>query len=1168
MLQFKDVEVRICAAKSGGNGAPSVHEVEVRVEGSAPWKGESTFDFVSLDPGDPRAYGKALGTQLANPKFIRALDQAGLSRNENIRLRLWLDDDPSVPHYIRWERAWFSIGGTDWRLAVHPQVAFSRFVTVEVPNEDPPDAGFFRLLFVISNPTGLASDEQINVEDEIGKFVAEFEQGPVDRRLQITILPGRTGLSSELQERAKKQGWSVLPGAATLQNISDELHKKYHGLHILAHGNFEDGIGSLVLENEQGGRMDARDSELQSWVTPELQIVVFQSCLSAGVVAEGESPFTGLAPRLIRQGIPAAVAMQDYVEMDDARTFFSEFYRTILNEGLVDVAVNRGRQRLIKDSIRDSWTIPVLYSRLRTGKLWNPDPLRESVLKTLDNLPVDLMTKWPSQQAIEFKRGPAFYDPVQGVTGPRFSLWERSCELAVKPGVVTVLTGGRGSFKAAQLRRLFRYFAEQYRAAKSELTPILVSLADLAGTLDQCDGCLRRLLSGNPQPQDLARIEGRSLVFMIDGEDELDGTPRERALAALVRLRDLPNCKTSIFLVADEFLVPELSRDFQNSILLVAQPLNRSRILSYLQDLELPAATNLRKAIWDHGYADLASQPRFLQHMLDLSGRGVPLESQRGILGRIGETYLARMDTRRVPRSCAEDAVQRVAWEIQMGRGVEVDGRELYVALNDARDGREFSLSDLKNALVGECRLLVPSGTEGVRFAYPVMQAYFAARYLATQPDRKRVVEDITASLGRLARLRRWEKVLVLCAGMVPNPEELLNAVLAGSSLMEGEQLYLAVRCYHEAVSQAKHTCNMDPVVDQMFDTLIWRSSYDPRKPYEDRRKALERLVELATMFEPRQQDAVRHMLTLACDPLPQSPSGSDMQFDWSGIRQGAATGLLRLYHQTTAFVKENRPDLSDALSAWWLLREQPEAMYRILLRDDASISVVASIAMALSDSETNHKQLIDAYEQVTNKEVRWGIVDALCNLDSVWVQSNVVRPWIAKMNGNVVCGPDCFTFELRACHTCYLIQKTNFATPEAREFLAHCLHNGTTLMQGRALRAFGKLQEPEIEDWLRPLCESIVRLAAKGIDPARMRISPNDLTQPHLQRSALEALRDTGNSRSLEIVRRARSLYASHDLRQLSFQTAEELYWRLAGGLESEYATAAALPTTKGEER
>src|SRR4029453_10899792 len=132
------------------------------------------------------------------------------------------------------------------------------------------------------------------------------------------------------------------------------------GLHILAHGDYDPdaGIGSLLLENATGGGDRINDPELQSWLTPSLQLIVFQACLSAATGAEGHAPFTGLAPRLVRLGLPAAIAMQDFVEMEDARVFFSEFYRAILDDGLVDVAVNRGRQGLVGDPRRDTPLIP------------------------------------------------------------------------------------------------------------------------------------------------------------------------------------------------------------------------------------------------------------------------------------------------------------------------------------------------------------------------------------------------------------------------------------------------------------------------------------------------------------------------------------------------------------------------------------------------------------------------------------------------------------------------------------------------------------------------------------------------------------------------------------------------------------------------------------------
>jgi hypothetical protein len=170
---------------------------------------------------------KALGRQLANPTVFRALDQAGLSRGERIRLRLVLDDDKTAPHSIRWERLWLPIAGDDWRVAVHPRVAFSRYVPVQSPDGDPPDALAFRLLLAVANPTGLAANQQIDVESEISKFVEEFEHGPLDRRLQVSVLPGRTGISAALQARLTAQNWPLIAGASSVQNISDCLHRSF-----------------------------------------------------------------------------------------------------------------------------------------------------------------------------------------------------------------------------------------------------------------------------------------------------------------------------------------------------------------------------------------------------------------------------------------------------------------------------------------------------------------------------------------------------------------------------------------------------------------------------------------------------------------------------------------------------------------------------------------------------------------------------------------------------------------------------------------------------------------------------------------------------------------------------------------------------------------------------
>ena len=112
---------------------------------------------------------------------------------------------------------------------------------------------------------------------------------------------------------------------------------------------------------------------------------------------------------------------------------------------------------------------------------------------------------------------------------------------------------------------------------------------------------------------------------------------------------------------------------------------------------------------------------------------------------------------------------------------------------------------------------------------------------------------------------------------------------------MEGEQLFLAVRCYQEVVAERGHMEDLNEVVDQMVDTLIWRSSWDADRPYTDRRKALDSLVALAPLCEPDhlEREIIPHFVALACDPRPapgREPRGQPVPTG-AGFGRAPSTG-------------------------------------------------------------------------------------------------------------------------------------------------------------------------------------------------------------------------------------------------------------------------------------
>jgi len=1131
--EYKDVLVRISGVIGDPNTQPPVREMEINIDGFGGWRGKISLDLLSLDPSQPNDYGAVLGKQLSNPKLRQALNLAVQNRDGSgtaIRVRLQLDDETNAPHWIRWERIRLPMGDGDRRIATNPNILLSRYVPVDQTDSDPPDSAIFRLLYVIANPEGLDANREIKVEDEITSFLKPFQQGPLSRRLNVTIMPGRTEIGKELTDQIHALGWDVVQGPSTFPVISAQLASQFHGLHILAHGDFnpQDGTGRLLLESKDGKREIVEDSQLDAWITPNLQLIVFQACFGAAPPAEDHKPFTAMAPRLVQLGLPAAVAMQDEIEMSAARLFFAEFYRSILDEGVVDAAVNSGRRLLIDSSGSDTWSVPALFTRLKEGRLWNLDPLRQAVQTALDDLPKEDESARITLpiEVVAHSRGVISYDPAAGASGPRFDLWTKLNSQISVPETFTIVTGGRGFLKTSQLIRLFREKAASFlRADAGAAVPVLLRISELVSHDVSKWSSLQRVWTGRRDSNSIPELSGRRFLFLVDEDEELTGSTRQDALEALRRLRAVPN--SSLCMAAEEDVLPELALDdFSDATLLVTQPLTLMAINTYLRAWKSDAASKLAQELRDREYIDLACQPRFLHHLLNLADGGQVLGSKWGILQKIVWQYLSRVGSA-VPRCCVEEALGNIAWELQRSRKASLGADELFRILSAARNGREFGLYEFKDALVKDRNLLVRSGDEGVRFAFPPIQSYFVAKYLSEAPDKQFLLEDITASLGRMSRVRRWERVLALLACNCKDPSSLLRTILAGSTLMEGEQLFVAVRCFSEAHVEGGHLLDIDGVADQMTDSLMWRSIADGKRSNSERRKALEGLITLAILYPNRRQDIIPHLVRIACNPLTNGARPDAVsEFDNPDIRQLAASGAARFPELSTKYVESERPELVEALKAWWDVATDPSEMKALLLRDDPRVSVIAAAALAQTGSQDNWQTLLHGYSAVQNEDVKRGIVDALGTAaDAVWIDNSVVSTWVKQSDAS------------RTEHICLLVQKTLFASDETRAFLVKVLDIGSPVQKGKAMRALASLQDDNVDKWLRPRCEEIVKDRSNAS-----------------YRDALLALCDIGDANSLAILRQQRGGCSGDcTLKALSYQVAEEIYWRLTGGLDGE---------------
>jgi hypothetical protein len=163
---------------------------------------------------------------------------------------------------------------------------------------------------------------------------------------------------------------------ASIKEITRELDEGCDILYIVAHGGQDRDVPYLLLEDENGAA-DPVDARYFEEVIRDLRdppsVVFLNSCRSAGsgdgATTEDGGALAALGPRLARAGVPAVIAMQNNLTVRSAREFAAAFFEEFAETSIVDVAVSAARGR-IRD--RPDWWVPVLYSRLRSGRLRYP----------------------------------------------------------------------------------------------------------------------------------------------------------------------------------------------------------------------------------------------------------------------------------------------------------------------------------------------------------------------------------------------------------------------------------------------------------------------------------------------------------------------------------------------------------------------------------------------------------------------------------------------------------------------------------------------------------------------------------------------------------------------------------------------------------------------------
>ncbi len=180
---------------------------------------------------------------------------------------------------------------------------------------------------------------------------------------------------------------SVLDGIVTRSDLADALLMgNYEIIHFSGHGDFSEGRGYVGL-NKPDGSVDWVHSGAISRLAinyRSIRLVVLNSCRS-GVVDDSRA-FQGLAPQMVRYGVPAVTAMQFSIADEAGALFTSEFYKRLCLEedaGQVDVAAAYARGMLAVLHPRDrSWAAPVVFTHAPDGVIYRlpPHPQAEQAL--------------------------------------------------------------------------------------------------------------------------------------------------------------------------------------------------------------------------------------------------------------------------------------------------------------------------------------------------------------------------------------------------------------------------------------------------------------------------------------------------------------------------------------------------------------------------------------------------------------------------------------------------------------------------------------------------------------------------------------------------------------------------------------------------------------------
>jgi hypothetical protein len=272
---------------------------------------------------------------------LRATVAAAEAAGCGVRLRLNLE--PPGLSALPWE--FLFDADTNTFLGNSTQTVLSRYIPVPMTRRDiravtPP----LKILLVLSDP------------EDLPRLDLEGEERLIRDAMVAQVMAGQVEIDT------------ITP--ATIRNINQALREKpYNVFHFVGHGDFRGDMGTIALENQDGTARLVDDETFSNFFlgNRSLGLAILNAC--KGAVTSSRKAFVGIAPHLVRRGIPAVVAMQYSIPDGSAKLFADEFYRTLALGWPVDAAVQTTRNALSMELGlgQPDFATPVLFMRAKDG---------------------------------------------------------------------------------------------------------------------------------------------------------------------------------------------------------------------------------------------------------------------------------------------------------------------------------------------------------------------------------------------------------------------------------------------------------------------------------------------------------------------------------------------------------------------------------------------------------------------------------------------------------------------------------------------------------------------------------------------------------------------------------------------------------------------------------